>query len=208
MQANTKQIEIVMSAQVGPMNDIRKQKITEAIGPGFVMGNVNLPGAVAFVNQSAGITVIITDAQIGLRLDGQDINADFSQMSKVLDSVRDTLLLDDRMPAAVQIVGHVLSDAPTTEISVEHFGAMTGDELRRRFNGLRGVGLRITFEQPPYTCDLHIEPFYADPTVFYIRFGAASQSPTSVSHLMEDAAKFQDYSRKDALDFIESMIVG
>lgn len=205
MEVSIKQIELVLQSPIGPINEMRRQRLAEVIGPSFQLGNINIPGAAAFVNQSNGITLVVTDSQLVFRQEGTTVQSNINSAKNLLTEMASTLLIEDRMPGAMQIIAHGKSEVSTTELSVEYFSSMTGSELRRRFNGLRGIGLRITFEQQPYTCDLHLEPFFADPTLFFIRLAANTTQPTSISRLVDDADTYIDYTLNDVPEFLGDM---
>jgi hypothetical protein len=85
------------------------------------------------------------------------------RVEDLLGRVRDVLLLDDRFPLILQVIGHKDANGSAFERTVDAFTPLPPITMRQYFPGLRGLGLRITFEQPPYVCDLRIEPLFSDP---------------------------------------------
>jgi hypothetical protein len=204
--AHTKQVQIVLNTPIGPLTAARRQKVGEFLGPTFAAQRTPLPNAAVFVNAAERRTIFVAEGQLNYTQDGQDITLDTGNVLYLLGGLRDTLLLDNRFNAMVQLVSHVEAEVTSTEQSVHFLAPLPEEEMRERFEGLRGIGLRINFEQPPYVVDLLVEPFFRDPTRYFLKLTATAQQPVTIERLAEDASNYGDYLTEDAVDFLEDCL--
>jgi hypothetical protein len=131
------------------------------------------------------------------------------RVEDLLGRVRDVLLLDDRFPLILQVIGHKDANGSAFERTVDAFTPLPPITMRQYFPGLRGLGLRITFEQPPYVCDLRIEPLFSDPAYYYIQFNAGSQQTMlSLARAVEDAANWIQRLQGEMNNIIEEILGG
>jgi len=90
---------------------------------------------------------------------------------------------------------------------VEAFTPIPPNTLRGYFPGLRGLGLRITFEELPYICDLRVEPLFSDPAYFFIQFNAGSQQTAqSIDAIVDDVADWLNRLQGDLNDVIQEIL--
>ncbi len=184
-----RQIQLTLSAAVGPLNDIRRMRIMEAIGEGFTPQAVPLQGALALVNPAAREALFLTDAQLQFTSEGAPAHFSPARVEHLLGAVRDTLLLEDRFPMILQVIAHKEANGSAFERTVEAFTPLPPTTMRQYFPGLRAMGIRITFEEPPYVCDLRVEPLFSDPAYYFIQLNVGSQQTAlSLSRVVEDTA--------------------
>lgn len=182
-----RQIQLTLSAAVGPLNDIRRMRIMEAIGEGFAPQAVPLQGALALVNPAMREALFLTDAQLQFTSEGDPATFSPSRVEHLLGAVRDTLLLEDRFPMILQVIAHKEANGSAFERTVEAFTPLPPTTMRQYFPGLRAMGIRITFEEPPYVCDLRVEPLFSDPAYYFIQLNVGSQQTAlSLSRVVED----------------------
>ncbi len=186
-----RQIQLTLNAPVGPLNDIRRQRIQEAVGSNFVPQAVPLQGALALVNHAMREALFLTDAQLQFTSEGAPASFSPSRVEQLLGAVRDTLLLEDRFPMILQVIAHKEANGSAFERTVEAFTPLPPTTIRQYFPGLRAMGLRITFEEPPYVCDLRIEPLFSDPAYYFIQLNVGSQQTAqSLSRIVEDTTSW------------------
>ncbi|MEP0765326.1 MAG: hypothetical protein HRF45_02120 [Fimbriimonadia bacterium] len=206
MYGETKQIQIVLNTPIGPLTEARRHRVAEFLGPEYVPQPTPLPNSMLMVNHAHRKTVFVAEAQLNATHDGESLEYDASNWFHSLGGLREALLLDDRFPAMVQIVAHVEAEGSATEQSVHCFSPLPEDDMRARFDGLRGVGLRINFERPPYICDLNVEPYFQNATRFFLKLSASGQAPVSLELLVEDVAQFHRVVNDDAVRFLEATL--
>jgi len=165
-----------------------------------------LANAVVFINHPNRTNVFIAENQMNYTVDGDHIEFERDGWFRMLDGLRDTLMLDNQFSGMIQIVSHVASNASSTEMSVRCFSPLPEEEMRNRFVGLRGVGLRINYERPGFVCDMHLEPFFQDPTRFFLRLNAAGQQPRSLDTLVQDMDDLYGFMNNDAVSFLEESL--
>lgn len=194
-----KQIQINLNAPIGQLGEVRKSHVLQALGVPFTLQPAPIPGFVAYVDPLHRRTVMLAEQQIIYLHEGENISPELRDAQRLLASTRDVLLLDDRFVAGVQWIAHHEAEGVATELSVERFLNRSASEIRALFEqSLRGVGLRFTFEMPPFTCDLRLEPFYADPAFFFIQFNATHPQPISLETVLLRAGEFGEYVRDEA----------
>ena len=194
-----KQVQINLNAPIGQLGEVRKSHVLQALGVPFSLQPAPVPGFVAYMDPLHRRTVMLAEQQIVYLHEGDNISADLRDAERLLTRTRDALLLDDRFVAGVQWIAHHEADGVATELSAERFLNLRASEVRGLFEqSLRGIGLRFTFEAPPFTCDLRIEPFYADPAFFFIQFNAAHPQPISLETILLRATEFGEYVRDEA----------
>lgn len=202
-----RQIQMTLNAAVGPLNEVRRQRIMEAVGNDFSIQPVPFQGALALVNPLRREALFLTDSQIQFTCEGQPAEFSSSRVEHLLSAIRDTLLLDDRFPMLLQIIAHKDANGSAFEHTVEAFTPLPPQLMRQYFPGLRGLGLRITFEEHPYVCDLRVEPLFSDPAYYFIQFNAGSQGAAqSVARLVEDAEQWVQRLQNEFNAVIEEML--
>ncbi len=202
-----KQVQINLNAPIGQLGEVRKSHVLQALGVPFTLQHAPIPGFVAYVDPLHRRTVMLAEQQIIYVHEGENISADLRDAERLLVSTRDALLLDDRFVAGIQWIAHHEAEGVATELSVERFLSLSAPEVRGLFEeGLRGVGLRFTYESPPFTCDLRIEPFYADPAFFFIQFNAAHPQPLSLETILLRATEFGEYVRDEAEEVLAALL--
>ncbi len=206
MNSETKQIQLILNAPVGPLTDARKHAVAEILGPTFQQQQTPLANAVVFVSQSMRQNVFLADAQLNLTHDGDHLHFEAPEWSNTLTGLRDALLLDDKFNVMIQMITHVESNASSTEQTVRCFGPLPEEEMRNRFAGLRGIGLRINYELALFTCDLRVEPFFQDPGRFFLQLNAAGRNPVNLERIVEDANGFHEFMTNEAVQFLEKTL--
>lgn len=202
-----RQIQITLNAPVGPLNEVRRQRIMEAVGSGFNIQPVPFQGAFAMVNPLSREALFLTDSQIQFTSEGQPAEFSASRLEQLLGAVRDTLLLEDRFPMILQVIAHKDANGSAFEHTVDAFTPLPPTTLRQYFPGLRGLGLRITFEEHPYVCDLRIEPLFSDPAYYFIQFNAGSQQAMlSIARVVEDTSDWVQRLQGEFNHIIEAML--
>lgn len=202
-----RQIQLTLNAPVGPLNDVRRQRIMEAVGSGFTIQPVPFQGALALVNPMSREALFVTDSQVQFTCEGQPAEFSAARMEYLLAAVRDTLLLEDRFPMILQIIAHKDANGSAFEHTVEAFTPLPPHVLRQYFPGLRGLGLRITFEEHPYVCDLRVEPLFSDPAYYFIQFNAGSQqSALSIARAVEDSNSWLQRLQGEINQIVEEML--
>jgi hypothetical protein len=188
---------------------VRKSHVLQALGVPFTIQPAPIPGFVAYVDPLHRRSVMLAEHQIIFIHEGENISPDLRDAERILVRTRDALLLDDRFVAGIQWIAHHEAEGAATELSVERFLRLSASEVRALFEqGLRGIGLRFTYESPPFTCDLRIEPFYADTAFFFIQFNAAHPQPLSLETILLRAAEFGEYVRDEAEEVLASLLQG
>lgn len=197
MEIQIKQIQLTLNAPLGPLNDVRKQRVAESIGSGFVPQQAPVPNALVLVSPMTRETLFITDNQIHYTVDGDRVEFSTERFTQLIGGLRDVLLLDDRFPVAFQAIAHKDAGGSAIERAIESLSPLPSAVMRERFDGLRGVGLRITFEVPPYNSDFRIEPLFADPAYLYLQLNSVAQAPQSLGRIAEDAQEWVGYLVED-----------
>lgn len=202
-----KQVQINLNAPIGQLGEVRKSHVLQALGVPFALQPAPIPGFVAYVDPLHRRSVMLAEHQIIFIHEGDNISPDLRDAERILVRTRDALLLDDRFVAGIQWIGHHEADGAATELSVERFLRLSAPEVRALFEqSLRGVGLRFTYESPPFTCDLRIEPFYADTAFFFIQFNAAHPQPLSLETILMRATEFGEYVRDEATEVLNALL--
>ncbi len=202
-----RQIQITLNAQVGPLNEVRRQRIMESLGADFSVQPVPFQGALALVNPLRREAVFLTDTQIQFTVEGQPAEFSAYRMEHLLSTIRDTLLLEDRFPMIVQVIAHKDANGSAFERTVDAFTPIPPNTMRQYFPGLRGLGLRITFEEHPYVCDLRIEPLFSDPAYLFIQFNLGSQQAMlGVSALTDEVNQWMNRLQTDYNDIIDTIM--
>jgi len=202
-----RQIQLNLNAPVGPLNDVRRMRIMDAIGEGFNPQPVPIAGALALVNPMTREAIFLNENQIQYTSDGMPAQFSAARVDDLLGAVRDTLLLDDRFPMILQVIAHMDANGSAFERTVEAFTPLPPNTLRGYFPGLRGLGLRITFEELPYICDLRIEPLFSDPAYFFIQFNAGSQQTAQpIDAIVDDVASWLNRLQGDLNDVIQEIL--
>jgi hypothetical protein len=203
-----RQVQITLNAPIGVLTETRRQRILEALEGAFVPQPVPFQSAFAVVNQPAREALFMTDSQLQYTAEGE-VRFLPERVEDLLGRVRDVLLLDDRFPLILQVIGHKDANGSAFERTVDAFTPLPPITMRQYFPGLRGLGLRITFEQPPYVCDLRIEPLFSDPAYYYIQFNAGSQQTMlSLARAVEDAANWIQRLQGEMNNIIEEILGG
>ncbi len=202
-----RQVQVTLNAPVGPLNEVRRQRIMDSLGSEFTPQPVPFQGALALVNQLRREAVFLTDNQIQFTVEGQPAQFSPSRMEHVFGTIRDTLLLDDRFPMILQVIAHKDANGSAFERTVDAFTPVPPNLMREYFPGLRGLGLRITFEEHPYVCDLRIEPLFSDPAYLFIQFNLGSQQAAlSVSALTDDITSWMNRLQDEYESVIETIM--
>lgn len=202
-----RQIQINLNAPVGPLNDVRRARVMEVVGEGFNPQPLPIAGALALVNPLSREAIFLNENQIQYTCDGMPAHFSPSRTETLLSAIRDTLLLEDRFPMILQVIAHQDANGSAFEKTVEAFTPIPPNTLRSYFPGLRGLGLRITFEEPPYICDLRIEPLFSDPAYFFIQFNAGSQQTAqSIAATIDDVARWLDRLQGEMNDVIQEIL--
>ncbi|MCS7190010.1 MAG: hypothetical protein NZ843_00240 [Fimbriimonadales bacterium] len=202
-----RQIQLNLNAPVGPLNDVRRMRIMDAIGEGFNPQPVPIAGAIALVNPLSREAIFMNENQIQYTCDGMPAQFSPSRVETLLGAIRDTLLLEDRFPMILQVIAHQDANGSAFEKTVEAFTPIPPTTLRGYFPGLRGLGLRITFEDAPYICDLRIEPLFSDPAYFFIQFNAGSQQTAqSIAATVDDTMNWLNRLQGDIGDVIQEIL--
>ncbi len=203
-----RQVQITLNAPVGVLTDARRQRVLEALEGAFVPQPVPFQGAFAVVNHATREALFLTDAQLQYTAEGE-VHFSPARVEDLLARIRDGLLLDDRFPLILQVIGHKDANGSAFERTVDAFTPLPPITMRQYFPGLRGLGLRITFEQSPYVCDLRIEPLFNDPAYFYIQFNAGSQQTMlSIARAVDDVNDWIDRLQGEINAIIEEMLGG
>jgi hypothetical protein len=204
-----KQVQISLNAPIGQLGEVRKSHVLQALGAPFTIQPAPIPGFAAYVDPLHRRSVMLAEHQIIFIHEGENISPDLRDAERILVRTRDALLLDDRFVAGIQWIAHHEAEGAATELSVERFLRLSASEVRALFEeGLRGIGLRFTYESPPFTCDLRIEPFYADTAFFFIQFNAAHPQPLSLETILLRAAEFGEYVRDEEEEVLASLLQG
>ncbi|MCS7209174.1 MAG: hypothetical protein NZ874_06345, partial [Fimbriimonadales bacterium] len=116
-----RQIQINLNAPVGPLNDVRRARIMEAVGEGFNPQPVPIAGALALVNPIAREAIFLNESQIQYTCDGMPPQFSPARVETLLGAIRDTLLLDDRFPMILQVIAHQDAHGSAFEKTVEAF---------------------------------------------------------------------------------------
>lgn len=202
-----RQIQLNLNAAVGPLNDVRRMRIMDAVGEGFNPQPLPIAGAIALVNQLTREAIFLNENQIQYTCDGMPAQFSPSRVESMLTAIRDTLLLEDRFPMILQVIAHMDANGSAFERTVEAFTPIPPPTLRSYFPGLRGLGLRITFEETPYICDLRIEPLFSDPAYFFIQFNAGSQQAAQpLAAVMDDTANWLNRLQGEMNDVIQEIL--
>lgn len=204
-----KQVQINLNAPIGQLGEVRKSHLLQALGAPFTLQPAPIPGFVAFVDPLHRRSLMVSESQMIYLHEGENISPDLRDAERVLIRARDGLLLDDRFVAGIQWIAHHEAEGAATELSVEHFLRLSASQVRALFDqSLRGIGLRFTYEAPPFTCDLRIEPFYADTAFFFIQFNAAHPQPLSLETIVLGAAEFGEYVRDETEAILDALLQG
>ncbi|MFQ3610914.1 MAG: hypothetical protein SNJ72_05380 [Fimbriimonadales bacterium] len=202
-----RQIQISLNAQVGPLNEVRRQRIMESLGGDFSVQPVPFQGALALVNPVRREALFLTDNQIQFTVEGQPAEFSAHRLEHVLSTVRDTLLLEDRFPMLMQVIAHKDANGSAFERTVDAFTPIPPHTMRQYFPGLRGLGIRITFEEHPYVCDLRVEPLFSDPAYLFIQFNLGSQQAMmSVSTLTEEIYQWMNRLQNEYNAIIDTIM--
>ncbi|MEN3001880.1 MAG: hypothetical protein ABDI19_08580 [Armatimonadota bacterium] len=203
-----RQVQITLNAPIGTLTEARRQRLLEEFGDEFTPQPVPFQGAFALVNHAAREALFLTEAQLQYTAEGE-VHFSPVRVEDLLGRVRDVLLLDDRFPLILQVIGHKDANGSAFERTVDAFTPLPPITMRQYFPGLRGLGLRITFEQTPYVCDLRIEPLFSDPAYFYIQFNAGSQQTVlSIARAVEDVEDWIARLQGEMNSIIEEMMRG
>jgi len=203
-----RQVQITLNAPIGTLTEARRHRILEELEGAFTPQPVPFQGAFALVNHAAREALFLTDAQLQYTAEGE-VRFSPVRVEDLLGRVRDVLLLDDRFPLILQVIGHKDANGSAFERTVDAFTPLPPITMRQYFPGLRGLGLRITFEQTPYVCDLRIEPLFSDPAYFYIQFNAGSQQTMlSIARAVEDVDDWINRLQGEMNSIIEEMLGG
>jgi hypothetical protein len=197
MDMQIRQLQLILNAPVGPLNDVRKQRIAESIGSGFMPQQAPVPNALVLVNPMTHETLFITDNQIHYTIDGENVQFSAERFMDLMGGLRDVLLLDDRFPMMIQVIAHKDAKGSAIERTIDSLSPLPAATMRDRFDGLRGIGLRVTFEVQPYTTDFRIEPLFADPAFLYLQLNSAAQAPQSLGRIAEDVQEWLGYLAED-----------
>lgn len=204
-----KQVQINLNAPIGQLGEVRKSHLLQAVGVPFTLQPAPIPGFVAYVDPLHRRSLMVSENQIIYLHEGENLSADLRDAERILIRARDGLLLDDRFVAGIQWIAHHEAEGAATELSVEYFLRLSAAQVRSLFEqSLRGIGLRFTYEAPPFTCDLRIEPFYADTAFFFIQFNAAHPQPLSLETIMLHAAEFGEYVRDETENILDALLQG
>lgn len=206
MELLVRQVQLILNAPVGPLNEIRKQRITESLGASFLSQPTPVQGSIAFINPMNRETIFVAENQLHYTADGENLSYQPERALQLLGAVRDVLLLEDRFPTAIQCMAHLDAKGSATERSVERLSPIPPSEMRARFEGLRGIGLRIVFEALPYTCDFRVEPLFADPSYIFLHLQATTQTPMSLAHIVEDAGDWLARLKGEFCDFVTEIL--
>jgi hypothetical protein len=201
-----RQVQMTLNAPIGTLTDARRQRILEELEGAFVPQPVPFQGAFALVNHAMREALFLTEAQLQYTAEGE-VNFSPARVEDLLTRIRDVLLLDDRFPFIMQVIGHKDANGSAFERTVDAFTPLPPITMRQYFPGLRGLGLRITFEQSPYVCDLRIEPLFGDPAYYYIQFNAGSQQTMlSIARAVQDAGDWIHRLQHEMNSVIEEML--
>jgi len=203
-----RQVQMTLNAPIGMLTETRRQRILEALEGTFMPQPVPFQGAFALVNQPTREALFMTDSQLQYTAEGE-VRFSPARVEDLLGRVRDVLLLDDRFPIILQVIGHKDANGSAFERTVDAFTPLPPITMRQYFPGLRGLGLRITFEQSPYVCDLRIEPLFSDPAYYYIQFNAGSQQTMlPLARAVEDANDWIQRLQDEMNSIIEEILGG
>ena len=203
-----RQVQITLNAPIGMLTEARRQRIIDELEGAFTPQPVPFQGAFALVNHAVREALFLTDAQLQYTAEGE-VHFSPVRVEDLLGRVRDVLLLDDRFPLILQVIGHKDANGSAFERTVDAFTPLPPITMRQYFPGLRGLGLRITFEQTPYVCDLRIEPLFSDPAYFYIQFNAGSQQTMlSLARIVEDVDDWINRLQGEMNTILEEMLGG
>lgn len=202
-----KQLQVNFNAPIGQMGEVRKSHLLQALGTPFSLQPSPLPGFVSYVDPLQRRSLLVAENQIIFLQEGENLSPHLKETTLLIERVREALLLDDRFVSGIQWIAHHEAEGAATELSVERFLRVDAERLRELFNqNLRGVGLRFTYERPPFTCDLRIEPFYADTALFFVQFNAAHPQPLSLETIMLSASEFGQYVLEEAQQVLHTLL--
>ena len=177
-------LQITLNTDIGQFSEPRHNSILEALGPDFVPQQTQMPGFLGYINNVGQEGLFVSPQQAIYVRESQSIEPETSQSIRVLTAFRDALLLSDNFTGGVQWIGRRDANGASTESSVDNFLCLPGETLREHFGGqLRGVGLRFTFEEAMFHCDLRIEPLFADPAYYYLQFDAMTNTTVTLDQI-------------------------
>lgn len=204
-EVQARQLQLILQASIGQMNDLRRQRILEALGAGWAAQPIPNQPTVAFINPTTRSSLVFAEQQMNYAQESQNLQLGSSEIADLLSPVREALLLEDRFPMALQLVGYMDANGAATERSVEYFSPYQPERLRESFPGLRGIGIRINYDEGPFSCDLRFEPFFAEPSHYFIQLNVSTPTALSLNQLSEDAARFVDRFRTESERFLEDV---
>lgn len=185
-----KYVRINIPAKVGPVNEPKITKLQDVMGKDFPVATGLGVRNFIFVNPLKGMSMFINAQQISFGFDEVKVTPDFSLAQQYLDKAFDTLLLDKKGKAVIQIAGHYDVADSSFDRSLTDFLSLDKEALISTWPELMGIGLRFIAKKDDDLFEFKLEPLLKDKSLFYVEgvFNIkAVATLTSITKSAEDA---------------------
>ncbi|MHB1463113.1 MAG: hypothetical protein ACYC1M_17625 [Armatimonadota bacterium] len=200
-------LQITLNTDIGQFSEPRHNSLLEALGPGFAPQQTQMPGFLGYINNDSREGLFVSPQQTIYVSEADPISPESARSIRALSAFRDGLLLGDAFTGAVQWIGKRDANGASTESSVDNFLCLPGESLRKHFGShLRGVGLRFTFEEAMFHCDLRIEPLFADPAYFYMQFDAVTGTGVTLDQILTCAYDSAQYLQGKTEELMQQLL--
>lgn len=186
--------KIIYLSKVGIINDKKANTIAKEFESDFPVRLMQQQPISAMVlsNNNNNNTMIIEPERITYQVLG-DIKPDFDAIRDKVTKLCNVLLIDDTCAAAIDITGLIDSQVGNSfDESLEKF-----NKFGLQFDSLKGIGLRLLYEEEHNIWEYKIEPFIADKTKYFIQLIGTISTMVHINNITEIASKtFDNYLHK------------
>lgn len=166
------------------IGEISEKKIKQLKNHGFELKK-QVPGQFAqFQEMRTDNTIVVAQNEIVYAANASSFEAIMSNPGVAVDifvRVLDILLLDgDSVVLKISFERSYPADHNTFDQSWKMLDSSVGDVIRA--SGAKAVGLRIPFEKEMFSGEYKIEPFFSNPSRYFLACGIQTQKPASLDH--------------------------
>lgn len=169
MELSCKLLRLTVNVNVGSLTQKRLSALETVLVKDF-SDVIPMPIQEAFGarDPKRGITFLLTNNQVAISLEGQDVNIDFAVIGETARSIFDALLLDHDVSAwNYEFVFHGVGGSPANQISLT-FLKPPLEEFQNALPGITGLGLRFLMREGKMNGEFKIEPFLAKMDVYFL----------------------------------------
>ena len=180
---------IIVLAPVGVITEAKIKKLMEH-GNGMQLIQ-SQPGVSAMIGDGKGTSVLIFQDQISYGYDG-DGCVDFAKAQKILEETFNALLLDQNGRCSILIVSREKSKTGSAMNETASF-LNDFENIKKDWNDLAGVGLRLFEKHENDVWEFKIEPFLGDDSFYHVECLANKNEEISMGEIVKFGEEIHSY---------------